>query len=91
MDENNRFEPYITLTDYEEDLEAYLIVDKLIIDKVPLLSLPYALMSAFFVYNICYPKGCNNFYAFMEIVVLNYCIEKASPCVKFLLTKLKPH
>ena len=63
-DKNGTLEPYIIISDAEENLEAYLIVDKQIIDQVSLSSLPYALMSAFFVYNIYYPKGCTNFYTF---------------------------
>ena len=42
-------------------------------------------------YNICYPKGCNNFYPFLEIVVLKFSPEKASPSVKYLLAKISAH
>ena len=45
-------------------------------------ELPFALMAAFFVYNICYPRGCSNFYCMLEILVLNNNSEKASPSVK---------
>ena len=76
-------------TDSEDNLDVYLVIDKQIIDKASFINLPYLLMASFFVYNICYPKGCTNFYSLLEIVVLNYSIEKASPCVKFFLTKVK--
>lgn len=49
--------------------EAYFIVDKRVIDQVEVIDIPCALMAAFFVYNICYPKGCANLYTFLEITV----------------------
>ena len=78
-------QPFIVLT--SED-EAYLVIDKQIVDKVCVQDIPIILMSVFFVFNICYPRGCNNFYTFLEIVILNFSPEKATPCVKYLLTKL---
>ena len=72
----------------EDNLQAYLVVDSHVIDEVPIDDLPFALMAAYFVFNICYPKGCNNFYSFLEILVLNYSPEKASPSVKHLLAKI---
>lgn len=69
-------------------LQAYLVVDNHIVDEVPITDLPLALMAAYFVFNICYPKGCNNFYSFLEVVVLGYSPEKASPTVKYFLTKI---
>ena len=76
-------EPYVVLTG--EDL-AYLVIDKQIVDQVTSVQeIPLLLMSAFFVFNICYPKGCNNFYSFLEVIVLNL---KATPSVKYLLTKV---
>ena len=75
----------------EDDLVAYLVVDKQVIDEVPIDNLPIVLMAAFFVYNICYPKGCSNFYSFLEISMLKFSIEKASPSVTYFLTKLSVH
>ena len=90
MSESTRLEPYIVVVG-EDVLRAYLVVDSHVIDEVPIGDLPFALMAAYFVFNICYPKGCNNFFSFLEIVVLNYCPEKASPSVKYLLAKINAH
>ena len=79
--------PYIIISG-EDDLEAHLVVDKRVIDRVPVDNLPFVLLSAFFVFNICYPKGCNNFYSMLEILTLKYSSEKASPSVKHLLPKI---
>ena len=89
--ENRKLEPYVVITIDEDTMEGYLIVDKDIVDQVPIMDLPFILMSAFFVYNICYPKGCNNFYTFLEIVILKYSAEKASPTIKHLLLKINVH
>ena len=76
-------EPYVVLTG------EYLVIDKQIVDQVTSVQdIPLLLMSAFFVFNICYPKGCNNFYSFLEVIVLNFSPEKATPSVKYLLTKV---
>lgn len=83
-----RLEPYILISGEKDEPIAHLIVDKRVIDKVLIPDLPYVLMSAFFVYHICYPKGCNNLYSMLEVLVLNYSAEKASISVKHLLPKI---
>lgn len=89
---NQKLEPYILIIGEDtESIEAYLVVDKQVIDEVSFIDIPFVLMAAFFVYNICYPKGCNNFYSFLEIVTLRYSPEKASTSVKYLLTRISSH
>ncbi len=52
--------------------QAFLVVDKVIVcECTPIENIPLLLLSAFFCFNIHYPQGCNNFYAFMEYVFLN--------------------
>ena len=51
---------YIILVVGQEAVQAYLVVDKKVVDDVSFEDIPYILMAAFFVYNICYPKGCIN-------------------------------
>lgn len=57
-------DPHIVIT--AEDREAVLVVDKQVIDKLDIINIPFALMAAFFVFNICYPKGCSTFYSFLK-------------------------
>lgn len=82
--ENARLEPYIVVIG-EDTLHAYLVIDNRVIDEVSFVDLPIALMAAYFVFDICY------FYMFLEIVVLKYSSEKASPSVKYLLAKINAH
>ena len=77
--DSGRLEPYIAIVG-KESLDAYLVVDQQVIDEVPIHNLPYLLIAAFFVYNICYPKDCSNFYSFLEISMLGYSAEKAVTC-----------
>ena len=34
-------------------------------------DIPLYLLAVFYVFNICYPAGCNNFYCFLEVALLN--------------------
>ena len=80
--------PYILIS---EDTEvAFLIVDKTVVCEIPILmDIPFVLMASYFVFNICYPKGCNNLCSFMEILTLNYPADKASATTKHFLTSLR--
>ena len=70
--------------------QAFLVVDKTLISELPLdCSLPFALLAAFFVFNICYPKGCANLFSFMEIITLSYPASKSSATVKHFLSSLE--
>lgn len=85
----DNLEPYILISDRETNLKASLVVDKRVIDDIEDMNdLPFVLMSAFFVYNIFYPKGCNNFYSMLEVLVLNYNSDKLSPTARNLLPKI---
>ena len=84
---NSNVAPYILVA--EDPLQIFLVVDKMIVCEITTEEdIPLILMSAFFSFNICYPKGSNNFYSFMEIVTLSFPIDKASSTVKHFLTSL---
>ena len=51
--------------------QLYLVLDQQILCEVENRDAVFALLSAFFVFNVCYPKGCNNVYSFFESAVLN--------------------
>ncbi len=68
-----------------DDKEAYLIVDCKI---VKIQDIPITLMATFFVFNICYPIGCVNYYSFLEVVLMDYPIQKSSLTVKHLFGSL---
>lgn len=47
-------------------MDAFLVVEKKILTKVPAKELPLALLSAFYTFNMHYPQGCTNLYSFLE-------------------------
>ena len=47
-------------------VDAFLVVEKKVLCKVPTKELPLALLSAFFTFNMHYPQGCTNLYLFLE-------------------------
>ena len=86
--EKGQLQPYILATgDINHHGQLFLIVDQQIVCEVEISQVPLILISAYFVYNICYIKGCNNFYSFFEYFFLKS--EKScSPSVKHFLTIL---
>ena len=56
--------------------EAYLVVDKQIVDQVSLSHLPYTLMASSLFTTFATQKSALTFILFLEIVNLNYSIEK---------------
>ena len=89
MKENNVVDPYIIVVGTPEHCEAaHLVVDCNIVSEVDISDIPVTLMAAFFVFNICYPIGCCNFYSIMEIMIMNYPIAKSSSSVKHLYSSL---
>lgn len=72
----------------EDYSQAFLVMDCRVVFEVKSNDIPITLMGAFFVFNICYPPGCKNYYSLLEVVVLNYPIGKSSSSVKHLYSSL---
>ena len=79
MTEIGEPEPYILV--FQEQL--FLVIDCMVLmEVVDPESIPILLISAYFVFNIQYPKGCNNFFSFLEVVFLNGNGNKLNSTVK---------
>ena len=77
------------LSEDDGQFQTFLVVDKTIVCEMEVPNdIPFILMAAFFVFNICYPKGCSNLFSFMEILTLNYPSDRASATVKHFLSSL---
>ena len=58
----------LLIGDLKETIEqVFLVIDSKIITDVKQADGPLVLLSSYFIYNICYPKGCNNLYSFLEV------------------------
>ena len=57
-------------TDEDSSSQVFLVIDQQIHCEVTNQGdCVLALLSSYHVFNICYPKGCNNFFVFLK---LNY-------------------
>ena len=82
--------PHILVIGRKSDMQGFLVVDKTIISEIEIdYTIPFILMAAYFVFNICYPKGFSNLFSFLEIVTFNYPPSKSSSTVKHLLSSLQ--
>ena len=50
-----------------EPEQYFLVIDCIIIGEVKVEQLPLILLAAYFVFNICYVKGCSNMFSFLEV------------------------
>lgn len=86
---NTNLAPYILVVgDRDEAQQSFLVVDRQVVCETKTEDIPLVLMSAFFVFNVCYPPGYSNFYTFMEVFTLGFAITKASPTVKHFVSGL---
>ncbi len=50
--------------------DAYLVLEKQIVCKLPPDELPPAILAVLYVFNVHYPDGCSNLYSFFESALL---------------------
>ena len=75
--------PYLlVIGNYVEQLQVFLVVDSKIIMEVTLENCVLILLSSYFVFNICYPKGCYNVFSFLELMFFKSTLDKLAPSVK---------
>ena len=49
--------------------QFFLVIDCIIVIEVDTEAVPITLISSYFVFNIRYPKGGNNLFSFLEVMV----------------------
>ena len=60
---NHQNEPYVIVVHTPEQL--LLVIEKEVIAEInDVEEVLFTLLSSFFVFNLCYPVGCTNFYLF---------------------------
>ena len=64
--------------------DAYIAIEGQVLCKVPILELPFMLLSVFFIFNMQYPCGCTNFYSFLEFIFLEVTPPKRSRLQHFI-------
>ena len=87
--EKKQPEPYALITgDVNNPDQGFLIVDCKVIGEIDLLYVPLNILAAYFVYNICYIKGCHNMFSYLEVLFLNACPDKMPSSIKRFITAL---
>ena len=74
----------IIMGEYRNPIQGFLVCEKKIICEIPTKESPISP----YIFNMCYPKGCNNFYAFIEIGIFNLGIKNILITAGTFLTRL---
>lgn len=78
----------IIVGDYRNPIQGFLVCEKKMICEIPTKESPIYLLALYYVFNMCYPKGCNNFYAFIEIGIFNLAVKNVPITIGTFLTRL---
>ena len=78
----------IIIGDYRDPIQAFLICEKKVLFEVPTKDIPVSLLMPYYIFNMCYPKGCNNFYTFIEIGIFNIKVKNVPLTIGGFLTRL---
>ena len=66
--QNNQSEPYVIVVGSNKNPEqAFLVMNRKILTEINREEIPVYLIAVFYVFNSCYPAGCNNFYCFLIV------------------------
>lgn len=65
-------EPLVVVVgDHRDAQQAFLVSENKTVREITVSDIPIIyLLAMYYVFNMCYPKGCNNSYAFLEITLL---------------------
>lgn len=69
--------------------QLFLIADKTVVREVEVNSVLTNLLAAYYMFNVCYPRGLVNLFTFLEVFLLHLNPKKVAPCVKLLNGQLK--
>ena len=90
MIQKGQNEPYLLIIGDVEDMQqAFLVIDNQVKYEVPSDDIVFALLSSFFVFNICYCKGTFSFFQFLETILLNCNHAKLNPSVTHFLSLIQ--
>ena len=86
--EKGQSEPYLLISgSLQNPQQAFVVVDQEVLCEIELADCAFALISVFFVFNICYTKNLTCVFTFLEIALLNLS-PKVPPTVNNFLSVL---
>ena len=69
--------------------QAFLVVDgQVLCEIMNTFDIPLAILSAFYVFNICYPRGCYNLFCFLETQLLGINPQKIPSSVSHFISRI---
>ena len=69
--------------------QVFLVVDNELLYEINEKDCVLGLLASFFVFNICYTKGCCNMYTFLEMLLFNTNLSNAPTSVCHFLAIIK--
>ena len=89
MISNSQPQPIIIVVgDYQTPEQAFLCSEKKVLGQVDTENLTVVLLSTYYAYNVCYPKGTGNLYSFLAALLFNLNEADMSPSVSGLFARL---
>ena len=76
-------EPLVVVVGDHNAQQAFLVSENKTVCKITVSDIPAYLLAMYYVL-MCYPTGCNNFYAFLETTLFKLPINVPSSVVNFL-------
>lgn len=78
-------EPVVVVVgDHRDAQQAFLISENKTVCEITVSDIPIFLLATYYVFNMCYPKGCNNFYTFLEVALFKLPVNIPGSVVTFL-------
>ena len=69
--------------------QVFLVIDSEIVYELDKEDCVLGLLSSFFIFNICYTKGCSNMYTVLEFLLFDSSPMNVSPSVSLFLANIK--
>ena len=89
MIKNSPPQPMIVVVgSYQEPEQAFLCSEKKALGEVNTDNAAVVLLSTYYAYNLCYPKGTWNVYSFLEASLFSLNVKKISPTVSGVFARL---
>ena len=79
-------EPYVLAIG---STQWFLVVDNELLYEVDVEDCVLGLLAVFFVFNICYTKGCCNMYTFLEMLLFDTSPSSVPPSVSHFMSIIK--
>lgn len=73
----------VVVGDHREPEQAFLVLENKTVCELKTCDIPIDPVAMFYVHNMCYPKGCTNFYTFIESSLFMLSTQVPSSVISF--------